>query len=771
MKIFEKYAGKYGVAITTIVITVLIMFFEFFWKGTTCVVSSPHTDIAKQFIFFREFGFGELKGGNLVLWNPFLFSGSPFMGNFQSALLYPLNFVFLILPIEWSINVSVFIHVVLLGVFMCLWVRENGCGYLPAFLSGVLLMFSGAHFPHIYAGHLTNLCTMAWIPLIFLCLDKILERQLWKWVLAGMAAIAMQVLAGHPQYVYYTAIVSALYVILRLIFTPELKKTLSPLAGIFLMFFGGTLLSAIQVMTGMEASGESVRAGGVAYDFAAMFSLPPENLLTLIAPNMFGDLQFNQYWGRTYYWETNMYVGIGGLTLAVYALANGSKREHIIGILILISTVLALGARTPLFDFLYHYFPGFNQFRGTAKFIFFVDMFLSYLAGCGLNVLIEKQGAETDRRVVFLLICCSLLAAFIAGVLYLTANHVLPVGLWESFLRFIAKSKEAYIPQELYFQNWFFSLTSSFAALQFVLAAIIFLFNAVVWNIYSRRKGMSVFLILLLAVLDVSIVAGMTKASFGIREILPGGLVKFLSQVDKEKRVLNLWRPNLALTTRVGDIWGYDPGVPKRYAEFIAFTQGENPNNASQYVNFNRYHPLLKLTRLGYILVPTEKGFKVHEIKDVMPRAVLVYDWLRLDEKEQILREMSKEDFDISRTVILEREPNIERQVCKSPGKVRTEILDTDTMVVEVETVCPGIVLITDNYSKGWKARSLLFHGDRYEVLRADYTFMAIPVGSGNHRIRLEYVPTGYIVGKWISFGALVLYILLWGWYFSIRKM
>ena len=33
-----------------------------------------------------------------------------------------------------------------------------------ACLAGTLAMFCGAHFLHVYAGHLPNLCTMVWVP-------------------------------------------------------------------------------------------------------------------------------------------------------------------------------------------------------------------------------------------------------------------------------------------------------------------------------------------------------------------------------------------------------------------------------------------------------------------------------------------------------------------------------------------------------------------------------------------------------------------------------
>ena len=89
----------------------------------------------------------------------------------------------------------------------------------------------------------------------------------------------------------------------------------------------GCALSAVQILTGLDAAQESVRTGGIAFSFAAMFSLPPENLITLIAPYFFGDMIRTPYWGRAYLWEMNLFVGINGIILAAYGLIKGESRH------------------------------------------------------------------------------------------------------------------------------------------------------------------------------------------------------------------------------------------------------------------------------------------------------------------------------------------------------------------------------------------------------------------------------------------------------------
>ena len=193
-------------------ILIILMFTDIIFSAGSMILSSPQTDISNQFIFWRDFGFSELKKGNLALWNPHLFSGAPYFGGFQSALLYPLNFPYLLFPLGIAINLGIMLHLLLLGFFMYLWAVHRGLHPLAALLTGILIMFCGPHFLHIYAGHLPNLCAMTWVPLIFLAVDGLLKKPSLGWGLLGAFAFCMQILAGHPQYVYYTCLAALIYV-------------------------------------------------------------------------------------------------------------------------------------------------------------------------------------------------------------------------------------------------------------------------------------------------------------------------------------------------------------------------------------------------------------------------------------------------------------------------------------------------------------------------------------------------------------------------------
>src|SRR5579872_2735603 len=91
-------------ALALLALLTLAMFFDVLFIHPKRVLSSAAMDLNYFFIHWLHFGFGELKAGRLALWNPHYFSGAPFFGGFQPGLLYPLNFLYLVLPLEAAIN-------------------------------------------------------------------------------------------------------------------------------------------------------------------------------------------------------------------------------------------------------------------------------------------------------------------------------------------------------------------------------------------------------------------------------------------------------------------------------------------------------------------------------------------------------------------------------------------------------------------------------------------------------------------------------------------
>jgi len=759
------YRWKSWLSPALLLLLTLVMFGDVLLDSGT-VLSRLGNDLSTQFIAWREFGFGQLRNGHLALWNPYLFAGIPYVGGFQSAMFYPPNLVHLVLPVAVAINVLIALHIFLGGLFMYFWAMRRGLHPLAATMSGSLLMFCGAQFLHVYAGHLPNLNSMAWGPLLFLAVDGLFETRRVRWCLLGMTAMAMMILAGHPQYVFYTIVAVGIYWCFRIV---KVQGRLAVTTGLAAIFIGAMTLSAVQLLTGLDASAQSVRSQGAPYEFAAMFSFPPENLLTLVVPNFFGDMTHSPYWGRCYLWEMSLFMSLTGLVLAIYGSISGDKHLRVFSLpMVVILLLLAMGSHTPLFKVLYDYFPGFAKFRGTSKFIFQLSLFLTMLAGVGLDTLLR---AERKNLRLTLYLAGSALAAVTAGFALISGTADNPAQWWHQVMKAVSATKESYLPPQLYSAAEFVSQAAARAASgMFVAAGTLALLAGLAFA--SRRWRWSAYGIAVLALIEVFVFARSSRATFDLTAARMPQLQQFLKERPGDYRVLNLANPNLAMLTGKGDLWGYDPGVSLRYAQFMAFTQQESPDRATQYLAFKQPSRLYGMLRLKYVFVPEGRGQRIFEEKNALGRLQLIYDYEVLSGRDRILNTLSG-DFNPARKVILESQP---QPAPKKPGpdpagEVRMIDFSTDHMTIQADLSSPTILLITDGYSKDWQAKALSGSDQsQYQVMPANYVLMAVPLSAGHHHFRLEYAPRAFEMGKWISLAALAAFLVAAGQLMLRRK-
>src|SRR5271156_1891868 len=223
------------------------------------LLTAKGTDTISEFVAWRAYFADSLRSGHIPLWNPYTYGGQPFLGGFESAVLYPPNLLFVVMPLGPALNFSVFLHLILLGWGMQRWAAQRGLSPLAAGLAGLILPLSGAVFPHVYAGHLSNLCTMAWAPWIFLGLETGARGDRRGWFLAS-AGVCLQILAGHVQYVFYTAVAAGLHAVVLTVAgekSPALARW-RPLAGVAICYAAAAVLGAAQLLPSFAAASDSI---------------------------------------------------------------------------------------------------------------------------------------------------------------------------------------------------------------------------------------------------------------------------------------------------------------------------------------------------------------------------------------------------------------------------------------------------------------------------------------------------------------------------------
>ena len=692
------------------------------------ILSSIDCDIAMQFLSWREFGFRELARGNLALWNPHVYSGLPFFGAFESALLYPPNWIHLFLSAPTAINLTIALHLFLAGFFTFLWSRGAGISRAGSFLSGLMFMLSGPYFLKIYAGHLPPLCAMVWAPALFAAIDA-MERSAWlnskvgmlRWTLVAILAASMQIMAGNPQYVYYTWFAAAVYAALRTE-APELKMLTLAYAAVAL---GALALCAVQVFAAWDAVSESARRI-FSPGQAGTFSLPPENIATLLLPRLFGGVGAgSQYSGRWYYWDTCLFASVAGLVLAGCASFKASKPARSAAIMILVLVVLALGAYLPSYKVLYYVLPGYRLLRGSSKFCFLIVLFLAQLAGLGFDDL--RAGAWPRRWIIFL---------FAAGTLLLCW------GFYPG--RFVAA--------EIF----------RCGAILLVCAGLLF---------YSHTSPGLAYGLWMLAAAELFFFAAGARATMDARIEYPSALKMALKKNPGDYRILSsgMRDPNAAMSLGYYDLMGYSQLSLRRYLEFIALSQGGDPENVRQYPMSLKISRLFGLLRCRFVFLDDPRR-PVLELPGALPRLSLVSDWRIAPSQRERFKELQELKFNPTRMVLLESAPSPAPE--PGPAGAARVIRETsDEIEIEAELPRAQILLVSDNFSPGWRVEPL---GDpvqrHYDVMPADHVLRAVPLSAGRHHFLMEYSPAGFRIGRWVSLAALGLYALCWGWLGMARK-
>ncbi|MEO0116702.1 MAG: hypothetical protein ABIK97_04055 [candidate division WOR-3 bacterium] len=152
-------------------IVLIILLFIYFWP---IIIGKSYfwEDVIEHYYPYHFFLFKNLRRFTIPLWNPYIFSGMPFLGDVQSQIFYPINWLlaFFSSPgsVFWLLEMKIIFHLLLAGIFFYLFLRELNLSYFSSFFGGVVFTFSGFLITHLI--HVTMVNAYIWLPLLFLFL-------------------------------------------------------------------------------------------------------------------------------------------------------------------------------------------------------------------------------------------------------------------------------------------------------------------------------------------------------------------------------------------------------------------------------------------------------------------------------------------------------------------------------------------------------------------------------------------------------------------------
>ncbi len=134
-----------------------------FW-GAPLLQFTPWHTAAKEIAFL----------GHFPLWNPWLGMGAPLLANYQSALLYPPNWILLATDVSWGQTLLVLLHLIWAGFGMALLARSVRLGAFAQAIAGLAYGMSG--YLVARSGFLSINAAAAWLPWILFAAEGLSQK-------------------------------------------------------------------------------------------------------------------------------------------------------------------------------------------------------------------------------------------------------------------------------------------------------------------------------------------------------------------------------------------------------------------------------------------------------------------------------------------------------------------------------------------------------------------------------------------------------------------
>ncbi|HEX4607206.1 MAG TPA: hypothetical protein VH092_03290 [Urbifossiella sp.] len=728
----------------------------------TYTLFAPYSDLLAEHLPARIFLVREWRTtGELPLWNPYHFCGSPFVHDIQVGIFYPpyaVTYLFSESVAGAVMSWVIALHVLAAGWFTFIYARSNGLGETGSLVVAVGWMFAGKWMTHLLlAGHSITI-GLAWLPLVLLGLERGARAGGVGPALGAGVALALLILGTHPQWTFYAGVFAAFWTLPVDRARASIRRWLLTGAGAVSV---AVALTAVQLLPTLEAGGQSSRSGGMSETGSQALAL--RTFLGLAVPPISPR--------EPEAWE--LYAAMGPCWIAAALAAGGLVRWRR---LVFLGLVFFSAGGAVLVEWL----PGFNLFRVPGRMLLIAGFPLAVLAGITTDALARTAWADPCRWAARRWLILFAVVFVLAALIYLTTVYGQytsspPHDIWPSGV-----------------VGW--------CALCVTVPVALRLFRSKPNRPTLRTAGWLAILlidrvaptVLLPEAYPHTLIDREPTAIRYLVDHLPPGTGRAMdvgSSSDDGGSLLGTGAPR-ALVYGVETIRGYNPLDVRHYREFLAFAAGVNePLRANgpftQQVIPNVNFPnrsLMDLAGLRYVSTEANLGLlwvgkspagwrvvavdptpwsvppvhyhsfhfghlhpqSVHENAHAFPRAWVVPEARPMPvggEYEALLA------TDFRRAVLLTTDRPLPPPAAAVPT-ARVSEYRPNRVRVELAGDGGGFLVLADVWYPGWVCR---VDGAEVPVERANHAFRAVELPAGAKEVVFAFEPRSYRVGRWIS--------------------
>jgi hypothetical protein len=669
-----------------------------------------------------------------------------------------------------------------------------------ALIAGLIFALAPEMATLINAGHVLKIATISFAPWAFFCLAKGYQEKRLFWFLATGCVLALQFFHTHWQIAYYTCLAIGLYGLFLLVAAwrqPQqsggwgrLQDAAADAVGAAVFFRPRLpwtcyhLRHGPRIPTVAPTPGQIRGRGGLDREEAMQWSMPPEELATFLIPGMFGLSRQEAgdkpmqgevyYWGRMVFTQTSSYIGLLPWLLLPLPLIFLRDRQTWFCLAIIgIGLLIAMGKYTPVYHWLYDYFPGMNRFRVPKMILFIPLIALCLLAARGVDLLRREELHETVgfRRYLTGIVSFPLVLGLLLSTELIWSSGWIALMVEQLFqpTRFQQGS-------DLVTQRWMNILDETKIAIMFAAGYGLL--------IYQADKGRWVahvvpLLLLVLFLLDVNRINGAMLITADLpqsnRRDYRSPAITFLSGKSKEYRTLPLASGTEAYALhKIPVLFTSMPVQKRRWQEYLdaLSLQSTLPDimNVRWLVADEKLYEQNK-EKFGtrYPAVFYGGGEVVLENRQVLPKAWLVTRAEQVTDHAERLKRLQEPAFDPLKTALVESPPQLALAAAENPGSVRLLQYEGEQIRLTADIATNCLLVLGEKYHQGWKAT---VDGRQQLIVPVNHILRGLYLTPGKHTVEFRFDPLPFKIGKWLTLGSLTLFglIALREWWFWRRS-
>ncbi len=361
---------------------------------------APYLDITTQMLPWWKLSGEIIRSGHFPFWNIYSGLGLPLFANMQSAMLFPLTWLFYIVNARLALLAYASSKLFLTGLFTYFYLRELKLSFYPRLLGAILFAFAGVNVIW-FLWPLTSVILI--LPLAFFLIERYFNSRDLKTALWLAPVTALGLLAGHPQTFFYVFCLIYAYTIFKILASDRpFKKNFTDFTTLSLVYFLGALLSAVAVIPFLQYLKLSANLGYRSGFSENPFYLPPLLFLANLIPDFYGNTgvkNFSYLLAPNYGELALGYIGISSLLLSLFAFGKKSAKQ-VWFFLAAAIFCLALIYHAPVIYHLINKLPGFSL-NYNNRLLYLWAFFGSVLAAFGLERFLRGEIGKKQIRWTF----------------------------------------------------------------------------------------------------------------------------------------------------------------------------------------------------------------------------------------------------------------------------------------------------------------------------------------------------------------------------------